>query len=101
MDIDVSNPMSYDDLVDLLVPVLQERGIMWKDYAVPGGTFRENLRRTKGETKLPANHPGVQFRYEVLKEKYGDEKGNIVIDKKKEEEQAGIAENLEGLKVES
>lgn len=60
--------MSYDDLVDLLVPVLQERRNMWKDYAVPGGKFRENLRQTPGDTKLPRNHPGAQFRYDVLKE---------------------------------
>jgi hypothetical protein len=97
--IDVSNPMSYDDLVDLLVPVLQERGIMWKDYAVPGGTFRENLRRTPGDTKLPSNHPGAQYRYEVLKEKYADEKGNIVIDKKKPKEVNGLIVKPDALKT--
>jgi hypothetical protein len=91
--IDVSNPGSYEDFVELLVPVLQERGIMWKDYAVPGGTFRENLRRKAGEKNLPPNHIGSQFRYDVLKEKYADEKGDIVINRKKE------AEDLANLKL--
>jgi hypothetical protein len=80
----VSNPGSYEDVVDLLIPVLQDRGIMWKDYAAPGGTFRENLYRTPGQKILPSTHTGAQFRYDVLKEKYADENGHIVINKKKE-----------------
>lgn len=64
-----------------MVPVLQERGIMWKDYLVPGGTFRENLYRTPGGKTLPPNHPGAQFRYSALKEKYADARGDIVINR--------------------
>lgn len=79
--IDVSNPESYEDLVELLIPVLQERGIMWNDYAVPGGTFRENLRRELGAKTLPKNHPGAQFRYDVLKGD-ADEFGDITITRK-------------------
>ncbi|RDW74808.1 hypothetical protein BP6252_05950 [Coleophoma cylindrospora] len=77
----LSNPTSYEDVVELLVPVLQERGIMWKDYAVPGGTFRENLLRQPGQTKVPDSHAGAQFRYDDLKKKEGvvDEKGDIWI----------------------
>jgi hypothetical protein len=83
---DVSNPESYEDLVELLVPVLQERGIMWKDYAVPGGTFRENLRREPGAKTLPANHPGARFRYDALKARLGaDEFGDVTITRKMEE----------------
>jgi hypothetical protein len=81
----MSNPGSFEDIVELLVPVLQERGIMWNDYAVPGGTMRENMRREPGTKILPSNHPGAQFRYEVLKEKYADERGDIVIDRTKKE----------------
>jgi hypothetical protein len=77
----MSNPESFEDIVELLVPVLQERGIMWKDYAAPGGTFRENMRRAPGEKMLPKTHPGAQFTYDILKEKYADEEGDIVIDK--------------------
>jgi hypothetical protein len=63
---------------------------MWKDYAVPGGTFRENLRRKAGDKNLPSNRHAAQFRYDVLKEKYGDKNGDIVIDRKKEAEEAAL-----------
>jgi hypothetical protein len=59
---------------------------MWKDYAVPGGTFRENLRREPGVKRAPSTHPAAKFRYDVLKEKYGDENGDIHIDRNAEEE---------------
>jgi hypothetical protein len=65
----VSNPGSYEDVVDLLVPELQKRGIMWDDYAVPGGTFRENLL---GHKHLAEDHYGSKFKYgrnpELLKQ---------------------------------
>ena len=79
--IDVSNPMSYEDIVELLVPVLMERGLMWKDYTVPGGTFRENLLRQPGATMMPEGHPAHQFTYENLKKQQGivDENGDINI----------------------
>lgn len=81
----VSNPESYEDLVELLVPVLQERGLMWDDYTVPGGTYRENLLGTPGKSGVPDGHPAANFKYEVLKEKYGDERGNIFIDRRTKE----------------
>ncbi|EXJ90261.1 hypothetical protein A1O1_03360 [Capronia coronata CBS 617.96] len=56
----VTNPGSWEDVVDLLVPVLQERGMMWKDYAVPGGTFRENLL---GQKELRDDHYGSSFKW--------------------------------------
>lgn len=36
--------------MDLLVPELQKRGLMWDDYAAPGGAFRENVL---GRKELP------------------------------------------------
>ena len=60
--IDVSNPQSYTDAVDLLVPELQKRGIFWEDYAVPGGTMRENFYEMPGQWQLPDDHPSAQFR---------------------------------------
>lgn len=59
----VSNPVSYEDVVELLVPELQERRLMWRDYLVEGGTFRENLHGVKGEPGLAANHPGSRFKW--------------------------------------
>jgi hypothetical protein len=55
---------------------------MWDDYAVPGGTYRENLLNTPGQPTVPEGHPARQFRYDVLKEKYADENGDIVIDRR-------------------
>jgi hypothetical protein len=46
--------------VDLLVPELQRRGIMWDDYAVPNGTFRENLL---GHRHLAEDHYGAKFKF--------------------------------------
>lgn len=63
MPTDNSNPVSYEDIVDLLVPVLQERGLMWKDYTVPGGCYRENLHNTPGNPYLNARHPGSKVSY--------------------------------------
>ncbi|RDW68671.1 luciferase-like protein [Coleophoma crateriformis] len=61
----VSNPGSYEDVVELLVPELQKRGVMWQDYAVPGGTFRENLHSCPGQTFLSPEHPGAKHRWET------------------------------------
>lgn len=59
---DVSNPGSYEDVVELLVPELQKRGLMWQDYAVPGGTFRENISSKPGQSYLTDDHPGSKCR---------------------------------------
>lgn len=56
---------------------------MWKDYAVPGGTYRENLSRTPGEKILPERHIAAQYRYSNLKKRFADERGDIIIDRKK------------------
>lgn len=55
---------------------------MWDDYTVPGGTYRENLLGTPGSSGVPKGHPAANFKYDVLKEKYGDENGDIFIDKR-------------------
>ncbi|KAH9902337.1 coenzyme dependent N5,N10-methylene tetrahydromethanopterin reductase [Xylariomycetidae sp. FL2044] len=56
----VTNPGSWEDLVDLLVPELQRRGLFWEDYDVPGGTFRENLL---GRKTLRDDHYGSRFKW--------------------------------------
>lgn len=60
----LSNPGSFEDVVDLLVPELQKRGRMWQDYLVPGGTFRENLQLTPGEPGLPTSHPAAKYKWD-------------------------------------
>ncbi|KAF2703727.1 xenobiotic compound monooxygenase, DszA family [Pleomassaria siparia CBS 279.74] len=56
----VTNPGSWEDVVHLLIPELQRRGLYWDDYKVPGGTFRENLL---GEKTLRDDHYGATFRW--------------------------------------
>jgi len=102
---DVSNPESYEDLVELLVPVLQRRGIMWEDYDVPGGTYRENMLRTPGQSATPEGHASRKFTFEALKGNM-DEEGVIVINRQdpeakveKVEGVAKLAEATNGLRL--
>ncbi|CZR67946.1 uncharacterized protein PAC_17845 [Phialocephala subalpina] len=74
----VSNPESYEDLVELLVPVLQKRGLMWGEYTVPGETYRGNILRIPGQTAIPEGHRSRQFTFNDLKGNL-DENRAIVI----------------------
>lgn len=67
----ISNPESFEDVVNLLVPELQKRGIYWSDYPVPGGTLRENVHSTPGKSLLPATHPGAKVRWDAPKKTKG------------------------------
>lgn len=62
---DVSNPTSYEDIVELLVPELQKRDLMFTP--IPNGTYRENLHNTPGEPYLNARHPGSKFKWNAPK----------------------------------
>ncbi|KAK3655753.1 hypothetical protein LTR56_003402 [Elasticomyces elasticus] len=39
--------------------------MIFDDYAVPGGTFRENLLRQPGQTRLRDDHYGSKFNYDA------------------------------------
>jgi len=69
--------MSYEDIVELLVPELQKRVLMWQDYHVPGGTFRENLDHVPGEPGLSPRHPGRKFKWNAKAETDGKEEKAI------------------------
>lgn len=56
-----SIPETFDDIIQYLVPELQARGIFHTDYAVKGGTMRENMTEQKGQTRLPESHPGAKY----------------------------------------
>jgi hypothetical protein len=72
---------------------------MWADYAVPGGTFRENLHGRPGKPYLPGEHQAAKFRYNKLKETAEvDEFGNVTINRAPEEREQ-IVNGLENLKV--
>ncbi|MCA1327023.1 LLM class flavin-dependent oxidoreductase [Herbaspirillum sp. alder98] len=51
-------PESFEDFIDLVIPVLQERGSYKRDYA--DGSLREKL--FGGHATLPAQHVGASFR---------------------------------------
>jgi hypothetical protein len=55
----VVTPEGLEDFVDLVVPLLQERGIYKRDYAE--GTLREKLFGC-GRARLAGSHPGASFR---------------------------------------
>ena len=51
-------PESLEDFVDLVVPILQERGVYKRNYRP--GTLREKL--FAGSRLLPSNHPAAEHR---------------------------------------
>lgn len=51
-------PGTFEDFVDLVVPVLQQRGVVWTDYEAD--TLRGNLYG--GRQYLPDHHPARQVR---------------------------------------
>ena len=54
-------PQTYEDVVDLLIPELQRRGIFWNDYCVPGGTYRENILEKPGQREPLPSHPAAKL----------------------------------------
>lgn len=58
-------PKTFEDVVDLLLPVLRERGLFWEDYAVPGGTYRENLYGRTGVARPPEDHPAAAYHWKA------------------------------------
>lgn len=49
-------PGTFKDFVELVIPVLQERGLVQTEYQ--GETLRENLT---GSSQLPPTHPGKRY----------------------------------------
>jgi long-chain alkane monooxygenase len=56
--VSAGGPESYEEFVDLVAPVLRERGLMQRDYAE--GTLRHKLFG-HGD-RLPARHPAARYR---------------------------------------
>ena len=50
---------TFSDIADLVVPLLQERGVFKRDYA--SGTLREKLYGP-GRSRLPDGHPASRHR---------------------------------------
>jgi FMN-dependent oxidoreductase (nitrilotriacetate monooxygenase family) len=68
------SPGTFEDVVELLVPELQRRGLVWNDYPKERLTFRENLFGTEGEDPkfLKPTHPayGLRWRAGESKEEF-------------------------------
>ncbi|KAM0549875.1 hypothetical protein ACHAPJ_009122 [Fusarium lateritium] len=61
----VAVPQAWEDVIEFLLPELEARGWLGDgEYAVPGGTARENLYATPGNSKLRGTHPGSQYKFE-------------------------------------
>ncbi|KAH7163335.1 luciferase-like domain-containing protein [Dactylonectria estremocensis] len=56
-------PQSFKDIIELLLPELRARGLFWDDYAVPGGTYRENFYGTEGSKYPPEDHAAAKYRW--------------------------------------
>lgn len=61
--IQATSPGTFEDFIEHVVPVLQERGIFRKEYEA--STLRENLFG-KGKVRLPDNHPARKIKIEEL-----------------------------------
>jgi hypothetical protein len=61
-------PQAWKDVIEFLIPVLERRGWLGdsNEYAVPGGTLRENLYGTPGDSRLRDSHPGSAFKFAAL-----------------------------------
>ncbi len=68
-------PETFENIVNLLIPELQERGLAQKEYAVDGGTYREQVYRQKGHTFVPEDHYAYPLRWKagVSKEKFEEQ----------------------------
>ena len=56
-------PQSFEDIIEMLVPELRQRGLFWEDYEVPGGTYRENFYGRKGQTGPLDEHVASTYRW--------------------------------------
>ena len=64
-------PQTFIDVVELLIPELQRRGIFWEDYHTPGGTYRENLYGKRGQTEPKPSHPAGKLIWRPSKKSVG------------------------------
>ena len=58
-------PRTFEEVGAKLLPVLRERGLFWEDYAVPGGTYRENIAGRKGAARPAEDHPAAKWHWKA------------------------------------
>ncbi|KAK1760302.1 luciferase-like domain-containing protein [Echria macrotheca] len=58
-------PNSFKDVAELLLPELRRRGLFWDDYAVPGGTYRENFYGQEGQKYPLDDHVASKYQWKA------------------------------------
>ncbi|OCK80018.1 putative xenobiotic compound monooxygenase, DszA family [Lepidopterella palustris CBS 459.81] len=56
-------PGTFVDVIELLLPELRKRNLFWNDYAVQGGTYRENIYMSPGQKGPLAEHVASKYRW--------------------------------------
>ncbi|KAI1029650.1 hypothetical protein LB503_008087 [Fusarium chuoi] len=56
-------PGTFKDIIELLLPELRSRGLFWDDYAVPGGSYRENFYGLPGQKYPLDEHAASKYRW--------------------------------------
>ncbi|KAH7244124.1 luciferase-like domain-containing protein [Fusarium redolens] len=56
-------PGTFKDIIELLLPELRSRGLFWDDYAVPGGSYRENFYGLPGQKYPLEEHTASKYRW--------------------------------------
>jgi alkanesulfonate monooxygenase SsuD/methylene tetrahydromethanopterin reductase-like flavin-dependent oxidoreductase (luciferase family) len=71
----VSNPGTFEDLIDLVLPELRKRGLYPEQSASEPLTAREKVYG-KGQKGLRDDHPGSRYKYDVYQEEEPYVEGN-------------------------
>ncbi len=58
-------PQSFKDVIELLLPELRARHLLWDDYAVPGGTYRENFYGKEGARYPLDEHVAASYHWKA------------------------------------
>ncbi|KAF2448293.1 dibenzothiophene desulfurization enzyme A [Karstenula rhodostoma CBS 690.94] len=58
-------PQSFKDVIELLLPELRARDLFWDEYAVPGGTYRENFYQKEGQSGPLDDHVASTYRWKA------------------------------------
>jgi hypothetical protein len=56
-------PGTFVNVIELLIPELRTRGLFWDDYAVEGGTYRENFYAKRAQSGPLENHIAAGYRW--------------------------------------
>ena len=59
------SPGDYEGTIKYLFPELRARGVFWDDYAVPGGTARENFLADRQGPRVRTDHPASKYRWKA------------------------------------